>query len=144
MHLLQFDKRLRWNLKNQPKELYINIKMQLYKHFCHLVDRFCFVSLRLEFFPAFFFAENSFGAVHKLCRLSRGGEVKNCRFYTVKRRLREGGSKIANFQTSLFMDGPLVGRPRCQKQRNKKNFKSPKTLFFMFFDSQTSLDTCSN
>ena len=30
------------------------------------------------------------------------------------------------------MDGPLVGRPRCQKQRNKKNFKSPKTLFFMF------------
>ena len=33
--------------------------MQLYKHFGHLVDRFCFVSLRLEFFPAFFFAENS-------------------------------------------------------------------------------------
>ena len=39
----------------------MNIKMQLYKHFGHFVDRFCFVSLRLEFSPAFFFAENRQG-----------------------------------------------------------------------------------
>ena len=43
------------------------------------------------------------GAVHKLCRLkgAEGGEVKNCQFYLVKRRLRGGrGSKIANFETT--------------------------------------------
>ena len=42
------------------------------------------------------------GAVHKLCRLKRGGGgVKSCQFYFVKRRLREGrGSKISNFETT--------------------------------------------
>ena len=97
--------------------------MQLYKHFGHLVDRFCFVSLRLEFFPAFFFAENSFGAVHKLCRFSRGGEVKNCRFYTVKRRLREGGQKSPILRRHSLWTTPQWGG-RAAKSKETKRISS--------------------
>ena len=40
------------------------------------------------------------GVVHKVCRL-KGGGVKNCQFYLVKRQLRGGrGSKIADFETT--------------------------------------------
>ena len=46
------------------------------------------------------------GAVHKLCRL-KGGGVKNCKFYLVKRRLR-GGEGVKN---CWFWDDIVYGRP---------------------------------
>ena len=40
--------------------------------------------------------------------VSRGRVVKNCQFYLVKRQLRgERGSKVADFETTQFMNGPL-------------------------------------
>ena len=65
------------------------------------------------------------GAIHKLSRLSRGEGVKNCRFDKVKRRLRGGReSKIANFETTLFMDGPKEGvRTARVAPPISKNFK---------------------
>ena len=43
------------------------------------------------------------GAVHKLCRLKKGGGIKNCQCCLVKRRLRGGrGSKISHFETTFY------------------------------------------
>ena len=43
--------------------------------------------------------------------LSQGGGFKNCQFCLVKRRLRGGrGSKITDFETTSFMDGPEPAR----------------------------------
>ena len=56
------------------------------------------------------FERGSWGAVHKLCHLGReeGGRPKDDllhRPYLIKKRGR--GSKIAAFETTQFMDGPL-------------------------------------
>ena len=49
------------------------------------------------------------GTVHKLCRLSRVG-VKNCRFHTVKRRLRGGrrGSKSPILRQNSLWTAPYL------------------------------------
>ena len=40
--------------------------------------------------------EEPLRAIDKLCRLKGGGGVRNCRFYLVKRQLREWGEGVKN------------------------------------------------
>ena len=46
-------------------------------------------------------------SINYVVSMGEGVGVKNCQFYLVKRRLRGGGGKIADFETTKFMDGPL-------------------------------------
>ena len=51
------------------------------------------------------------GAIHKLCRLKGGGGHKLPILLSKKTTKRGRGSKIAGFETTYFVDGPLTDLP---------------------------------